>query len=243
MAGKDDRISNKKGIIHPEGMRAVRDFTIGLVHEVNNILGVIIGNAHLAKTSLSDRAAIEKYVDEVRSAAEEGRTLMQALSLLAAMGPTWGEALSLNDVVADAASGVDGPVRLDLDEHDPMVELNPSLAHDAVLCLLRFMAESKGVTSIDVVTRTTGSEVTLTLEDDGTSMSNHALDRLFTPFAKLDGRPKTGLSLTKLADLASRFGGEVTAKWREPQGLRITMTLPVAPSGDGPGVTLSQEVP
>ena len=43
----EDSAKKGKGILHPEGMRAVRELTVGLVHELNNVLGVIIGNTHL----------------------------------------------------------------------------------------------------------------------------------------------------------------------------------------------------
>jgi len=84
----------------------------------------------------------------------------------------------------------------------------------------------------------------LTIEDDGASPSEKELRALFTPFTKLDRRPKVGFELTRLADLASRSGGYVTASVREPHGLRIVLTLPTsngAASGNGPGVPLSKK--
>ena len=43
-----------------EYMRAVRELTVGLVHELNNVLGVIIGNTHLAQKEPTDVAGVEK---------------------------------------------------------------------------------------------------------------------------------------------------------------------------------------
>lgn len=231
---------NGKGILHPEGMRAVRELAVGLVHEVNNILGVIIGNAHLAQKEPIDAACVEKYVGEVKAAAEEGRVLMQELALLAGVGPTWGRPIPINDAVADAVSALDVPVALELDGSGPSVEIHPSLAHDAVVDAIRFMAQAKDVSSIEVTTRVCGSEVELVFEDDGPSPSERDIDAMFTPFAKLERRPKVGMSLVKLAVLASRSGGRVVAAARDPGGLRVAMALPVAPSGDGPGVALTE---
>jgi signal transduction histidine kinase len=233
-----------KGILHPEGMRAVRDIAAGIVHEVNNILGVIIGNAHLARKSLSDTTGLERYMGEVRDAAEEGRELMRNLAILAGEAPHRARLLSLNDLVANATSGLGKPVELDLSGEDPTVELDLWLAQDAVSCAVRFMADTKAVTSIRVATRVVGAAAALSMEDDGASLAEKDLRALFTPFAKVDGRPKAGLNLTKLADLASRCGGHVMAAAREPNGLRIVLTLPVASgaaSGDGPGVTLPKK--
>jgi signal transduction histidine kinase len=233
-----------KGILHPEGMRAVRNLASGVVHEVNNILGVIIGNAHLANKNSSDTAALEKYMGEVRDAAEEGRDLMRRLAVLAGDESNRARPLSLNDLVVNAVSELDTPVDLDLSSDDATVQLDVWMAREALCGVARFMAQTKAATSLRVATRVVGSAVALTMEDDGASPSDKELRALFSPFTKLDRRPKLGLELTSLADLASRSGGHVTAGVREPRGLRIVLTLPItegAASGDGPRVPLSKK--
>lgn len=233
----------RRGILHPEGMRAARNLSAGVVHEVNNILGVIIGNVHLAKKNASNVEALEKYIGEVRDAAEEGRELMRNLSILAG-NEIRARVLSLNDLVINAVSGLSPSAVLDLSGDDPAVSLDLWLAQDALGRATQFMVATKSVTSIRVATRVVGSAAALTIEDDGVSPSEKELESLFSPFSKLDRRPNVRLDLTKLADLASRSGGYVTAGVREPHGLRIVMTLPVAPcagSGDGPGMPLSKQ--
>ena len=232
--------NDSRGILHPEGMRAVRELTVGLVHELNNILGVIIGNAHLAQKDLSDAQGIEKYIREIRAAADEGRLLMQELAVLAGVGSRWGRVLSIDEIITQVVSTLDAPVALDLDPNAPSVELHPSLAHDAFVDTVCFMAEAKDVTQLSLGTRVLGGEVQITFEDDGPRPSDQVVAAMFTPFAKLDGRPKVGMRLVKLADLASRSGGRVEASARDPRGLRVTLTLPVVASADGPGVALSE---
>jgi len=241
----DDRSKpSEKGILHPEGMRAARDLAAGVVHEINNVLGVIIGNAHLAKKNASSQESVEKYISEVRDAAEEGRELMRDLAILAGDESPRPRILSLNDLVNNAASALDTPVELDLSSDDPPVELDLWLAQDALVSAAKFMASARAATWMRIATRVVGSATALTLEDDAGTPSEKELATLFTPFARVDHRPKVALSLTKLADLAARSGGYVTAAVREPRGLRIVLTLPVArvaASGDGPGVALPEE--
>lgn len=240
--GEGEPPSDGKGILHPEGMQAVRDMAAGIVHEVNNVLGVIIGNAHLAKKSLTDQAGLEKYISEVREAAEEGRELMRQLAVLASEDSLRSRVLSLNDLVTSATSGLRTRIELDLSKEDPAVELDLWSAQEALGSLTRFMAETNAVSSIRIATRLVGSAVALTVEDDGGSPSDKELRSLFAPYATADRRPKSGVGLTKLADLAARSGGHVTAGRREPNGLRVVLTLPVAGvSGDGPGVPLTKK--
>jgi signal transduction histidine kinase len=233
-----------KGILHPEGMQAVRDLAAGIVHEVNNILGVIIGNAHLAKKNASNVEALEKYMGEVRNAAEDGRELMRDLSALAGQESVRARALSLNDLVTNAISEIDVTIDLDLSAEDSTVQLDIWSAKEALAGVVQFMAKAKAVTSIRIATRVIGAAAALTIEDDGASPSEKELRALFAPFAKLDRRPKVGLELTRLADLASRSGGYVTAGVREPHGLRIVLTLPVVERPalrNRPGVPLSKK--
>jgi signal transduction histidine kinase len=240
----DDSELQRKGILHPEGMQAVRDLAAGIVHEVNNILGVIIGNAHLAKRNASNVEALEKYIGEVREAAEDGRKLMRHLSVIAGQEPARARDLSLNALVTNVVSELGAIVQLDLSAEDATVQLDVWAAKETLSDLAQFMAKARAVTSIRFATRVVGAAAALTIEDDGASPSEKELCALFTPFTKLDRRPKVGFELTKLADLAARSGGYVTAGVREPHGLRIVLTLPVAdgsPSGDGPGVPLSKK--
>ncbi len=240
----EEAASMGRGILHPEGMQATRDIAGGVVHEINNILGVIIGNAHLARKNASDPAAIEKYLGEVRNAAEEGRELMRDLAAFTSDNPVQTRVLSLNDLVRNAVSDLEVATTLDLSTQDPVARLNLWLAQDALGRLIRFMASTKTVASIRIATRVVGSAAVLTIEDDGVSPSEQDLRTLFTPFAKIDRRPNAKLGLAKIADLAFRSAGFVTAGVREPQGLRVVLTLPVdedAPSGDGPGVPLPQQ--
>ena len=212
----DDSLPAAKGILHPEGMRAVRDFASGIVHEVNNILGVIIGNAHLAKKSSANAEVLEKYMGEVRDAAEEGRELMRHVAVLAGEQSSRARPLSLNDLVINVTSALDTPPELDLSSEEATVQLDVWMAREALAGVVRFMAETKAVTSLRVATRVVGSAAALTLEDDGTSPSDKELRALFAPFTKLDGRPKVGLQLTSLDRKSTRLNSSHTDISRMP---------------------------
>ena len=223
----DDRDRAGKGILHPEGMRAARNLATGVVHEVNNVLGVIIGNAHLAKKNLSSADAVERYIVEMRNAAEEGREIMRQLSMLASDGSTRARVVSLNDLAHQVVSALTTPVDVELSVVDPAVSLDLWLAQDALSSVAAFLSATRPQTSVRVATRILGQAAMLTIEDDGPSPTKDELAALFAPFTKLGQRPKVGLELTKLAHLAERHDGHVAAVACEPRGLRVVLTLPV----------------
>ncbi len=57
-------------------------------------------------------------------------------------------ALSLNDLLSNAVSGLEAPVTLDLSSEDPVARLNLWLAQDALRGAIEFMAATKTVSSI-----------------------------------------------------------------------------------------------
>ena len=235
---------DKAGILHPEGMRAARHLAAGVVHEVNNILGVIIGNAHLANKSLSDPAQVERYIREVRDAADEGRELMEQLAFVAGRHPGRPRVLSLNELVRNAVAGLKASLDLELSAADPTVALDPWLGQVALGSVARFMDQTESVATIRITTRVVGATAELAIEDDGASLSEGERELLFAPFAKPSRRPKPGVALTRLADLAARFGGDLEAQSCSPKGLRIVLTLPISRevgSVDGPGVALPKK--
>ena len=239
----NDREPAGEGILHPEGMRAACDLAVGLVHEINNVLGVIIGNVHLARKNLGDVSALERYLREVRDAAEEGREVMRQLSQLGASRPANCALTSLNDLAHQIVSGSPKPVDVEPSEADPTVLLDPRLAQDALSSALGFMTATSSVTSVRVATHIVETAGMLILEDDGPAPKPRELASLFSPFVNVHGRPKVALDLTKFAQLAERHGGHVSATGKEPNGLRLALVLPLAErslSADRPGVALAE---
>lgn len=231
-----------RGILHPEGMQAARDLAVGIAHEINNVLGIIVGNSHLASKHASNPVSVARYIDEIRKAAEEGREIMRQLSAIAGEDPSHARSVSLNDLVHQLMQSVTKPSTTTLSAVEPRVSVDLWLAQDALGSVARFMTAATSVTRLHVATRILGDAAMLTLEDDGPDPSDLELASMFAPFARMEGRPKHGLDLTKLAYLAERAGGHVTAARNEPCGLRLVLALPMAEagSGDGPGVPLAK---
>ncbi|MEM7434049.1 MAG: HAMP domain-containing sensor histidine kinase [Myxococcota bacterium] len=239
----DDPQRTAKGILHPEGMQAARDLAVGVVHEMNNVLGVIVGNAHLALKDGARPDAISRYLREIKAAAEDGREVMRQLSALSGDDPSHSHVVSLNDLAHQLARECTKTVERALSSVEPKVRVDLWLAQGTLGNVARLLTEAQSVTRLRVSTRILGAATMLIFEDDGPPPSDSELASLFAPFAKLAGRPKTGLELTKLAHLAERAGGHVAGARLDPRGIRLVLTLPLAtdvPSGDGPGVTLSK---
>ena len=83
---------------------------------------------------------------------------------------------------------------------------------------------------IDVLVRTSGSNVSITVEDNGPGVPEDVLPHLFEPFYRSDqargrdGGP--GLGLTATASIVALHGGTVRANRGSEGGLRVTVSIP-----------------
>jgi K+-sensing histidine kinase KdpD len=180
----------------------------------------------------------------VSAATEEARNIMRELSSLTGEHVSSPRQVSLNDLAHHVKGESARPVRFELSKTEPRVKLDLWLGQQALAAAIRFMSTSVSVTSLRVATRILGKAALLTIEDDGATPNESELASAFAPFAKLHGRPRSCLGLTKLALMAAHGGGHVNAVAREPHGLRLVLTLPLVEavaSVDGPGMPLSKQ--
>jgi two-component system sensor histidine kinase CpxA len=77
------------------------------------------------------------------------------------------------------------------------------------------------------------NEVAITIADSGPGVPDADLDKIFTPFFRVDdARDRrtggTGLGLAIVRSCVESCGGNVTARNQKPSGLKIIITLPAA---------------
>lgn len=91
---------------------------------------------------------------------------------------------------------------------------------------------------VTVTVSTTGTDVVLSVRDDGTGLSEDerikAGDRFWRGSAHADV-PGTGLGLAICRELVASWGGKLTLHQAIPRGLDARITLPAAGSGPGSG--------
>jgi signal transduction histidine kinase len=84
-----------------------------------------------------------------------------------------------------------------------------------------------------------GPSARIHIDDDGPGISQEDLQRVFSPFERLEASRSRetgghGLGLTIARDILRAQGGDVELTNRTEGGLRATVTLPVDPGSDTP---------
>lgn len=212
-----------------------------VTHEVANALTAIAGWARMAATGgpLPERTrhalgVVQRSARDALSSARELLALMRDAAR-PTIAPGSGDPTAIGDVVGEVLETLrleldDAGVHLETDIAAACGATSPSVLRLIVSNLVKNAVEAlpEGGT-VRVSLRDEGSELHLTIADDGPGMSDatlaHAFDRYFT--TKASG---TGLGLALVAEAVSEAGGRLETESRRGMGTRFDVWLPSAPA-------------
>ena len=239
----------REELFRSQKMEAVGQLTVGVAHDFNNILAVILGNIDLLKRHLPDDPYTGELVEAVLRAALHGKELtghllafsrrrllnpqpVEVQALLADIVRLLGRTLGATIRVTTATSGDAGVALVDPAALEAAV-LNIALnARDAMpaggsLTIRTSTLEVTGALATDHDVKP-GSYAVLSLEDTGCGMEPEVASRVFEPFftTKTGGRG-TGLGLSMVYGFAKQSGGAVTIATAPGRGTTVRILLPM----------------
>lgn len=227
-------------LVHSERLRTLGEMAAGVAHDINNVLGIILGNAQLAKRKLGDENAIKRSLDAIELAARDAAETVRRLREIgkpvdsAAYKP-----VDLNDIVNDVVRGA-LPAWKESGLHDGAhitvetsfmdgcrvmgnaAELREALAN--ILLNAAQAIESKG--QIVISTFVDADSAGLMVSDNGVGMSEETIARLFDPFFTTRGADGTGLGMSMVDAIAIRHRGKVLVDSEEGKGTCVTLRFP-----------------
>jgi len=212
-----------------------------VVHDVNNLLGGILGGAELALASEQHPEDLQLALRQIRERVLATRDYMRGASQ--AGGKL--ESVDVNGVLERAvglARGLAGrgiKLVLDLEPEIPPIEADRIELERAILNLLAnaIDASAEGSGEIRVRSRRIGEDaapvVLVRVEDDGQGVPEADRARIFTPGFTTRGGDHQGLGLPFVAQVARRSGGEVRLDPRVGSGAAFEMRIPASGPATG----------
>jgi signal transduction histidine kinase len=228
-------------------MEAIATLAGGIAHEFNNALCAVIPHIDLLTTKFPDNEEINKHTQPIHTSAQRMAHLTSQLLAYARGGKYRPQQISLNNLVQDTLPFVKHiikagiVVQTDLDEDSCFVEADLTQLQMVLLALVVNAAEAiETVGSIRLTTRRQeidgdfakgyldlkpGSYVSLTIEDNGSGMSEETRMRVFEPFftTKFQGR---GLGMAAVYGIVKNHDGLVMVDSELGQGTRVHIYLP-----------------
>jgi len=232
-------------------LESIGQLTGGIAHDLNNLLGPVIGYADLLRKSLPPGDPRLADVDEITKSAERAASLIRQLLAFSRKQMLAPRIISLNDrvnnigamlrmvigdrirLVTRLSPGI-GPVKADPGQIEQVI-LNLVLnARDAMPYGGDIVVETAGLVvsapsaGEAVGCLPPGSYTTLSVKDTGHGMSEAVKARMFEPFftTKKPGKG-TGLGLSTAYGIVKQSGGEIHVESEPGKGSVFTISLPL----------------
>lgn len=248
-------------------MQAIEQLSGGIAHDFNNQLGVVMGYLEMLAESSEDDAEKTGWIETARKSAERCIDLTKSLMIFSRKKLSSQSIINLNDNLLSAQSILQHTLtpavelKLSLEQGLPNIVADEGEFQDVVLNLMinaRDALPSGG--KVYITTETTllteskqfyvnriepGRYVKLTIEDDGTGMSEDVLARIFEPFftTKPVGQG-TGLGMAMVFGFITRVKGAIDVQSTVGKGTRFEFYMPqvmqsvIAPGASVPVVEL-----
>jgi PAS domain S-box-containing protein len=232
-------------MIRAQRLSAAGELSLGISHNLNNILTGILTPAQLLSEAGLEDPEMNQRLETIVTSARRARDLIQRLGRTVREGKE--EALQPVVVATAVEEAVQGArprwhheagargafiqVKTDLEELPP-IAASPSGLHDILLNLLFNAVDAMpDGGEIFIRARSASPAVELSIGDTGIGMDEQTRRRIFEPFFTTKTDVGTGLGLATVYATAARWGGAIEVASEPGQGATFTLTLPI---WDGP---------
>jgi signal transduction histidine kinase len=251
---EEERRKLEERLLRAEKMEALGTLAGGVAHDLNNVLGIIVGYSELLAEDLEEFASIRSNALKIMKAGERAAAIVDDLLTLARRSVPGRKVLNLNSIVAECLKSPEFErilsyhrnveVRVDLEAD--LLTISGSSVHllKSLLNLVSNAVEAmprggsltmrtanryldKPVYGYDEVRA--GDYVVLTVEDEGEGIPEAERRRIFEPFytKKVMGRSGTGLGLAVVWGAVKDHLGYIDVESREGEGTVFTIYFPV----------------
>ena len=249
-----DRTLLEERLQRAEKMEALGMLAGGVAHDLNNVLGVMVGYAELMLGMVDEGSPEREPAENILSAGERAGAIVQDLLTLARRGVHTTKVIDLNRTVQEYLTSpeherlrIDQPgVRMTTELEADLLRIKGSPVHlgKTLMNLIMNAAESMKQAG-EIVLRTqnryldrpvrgyedvrVGDYVVLSVSDTGGGIIPEDLERIFEPFytKKAMGKSGTGLGLAVVWGTVKDHNGYIDVASQAGKGTTFTLYFPV----------------
>jgi PAS domain S-box-containing protein len=251
---ENERQKLEERLRRAEKMESLGRLAGGVAHDLNNVLGVLVGYSELLLMDIPEESPLRPHVTNILEAGQRGAAIIQDLLTLARRGVAVSEVVNLNQIFADLKKS---PEFENISLNHPNVVFTFDLAKDllfvrgspvhlskTMLNLLVNAAEAisdRGEVRIQTENRyldrplqgydaiEEGDYVAVTISDNGQGIPTKEIGKIFEPFftKKVMGRSGTGLGLAVVWGTMKDHNGYIDVQSTEGRGTTFTLLFPI----------------
>jgi len=234
-----EQLNSEEMVRHAQKMEALGKLTGGIVHDYNNMLGIVTGYTEVLREKLADQPELLQYLEQVSKAGESATQLTRKLLAFTRMQSEETESVNLTELVNGMKPMLDktltSSITLSTLLDDKLWSVSAD-THDVENALLNMCINAKHAMpsggELNIVTTNReldlprseklglapGSYVQLSIRDSGSGIDEETQSRIFEPFFSTKGELGTGLGLSQVYGLTQRCGGTISVKSKPGQG-------------------------
>ncbi|NTW77780.1 MAG: PAS domain S-box protein, partial [Syntrophaceae bacterium] len=236
-------------------MEALGTLAGGVAHDLNNIMGVIVGYAELLLMNDNLSSSIRPQLENIMKGGQRAAAIVDDLLTLARRGVPSRQIINLNIIVTETQQTPEFEnllfyhplVKLNVDIDPDLLNVSGSSIHLAKTLFNLVLNASEAMPKGGVLTIKTanqyldkpiqgydevreGDYVVLSVSDTGEGIPAANLKRIFEPFytRKVMGRSGTGLGLAVVWGTVKDHMGYINVQSEEGKGSTFTLYFPVA---------------
>ena len=236
-----------------EKMEALGTLAGGVAHDINNVLGVLVGYSELLLERIEEGNSLRSYASNIMNSSLKAGAIIQDLLTLARRGVAVSEVINLNKVITDYIEAPEFEklkayhphviFKNDLEEVLPNIKGSPVHLEKTIMNLVSNASEAiSGQGEVIIRTRRCyidkpirgyddvreGYYVVLTVSDNGRGISVADIKKIFEPFytKKVMGRSGTGLGLAVVWGTVKDHDGYIDVQSEDGKGSTFTIYLP-----------------
>jgi len=243
-----DKKRAEEEMLRLERLRALGRMAAGVSHNLNNILTTILGPAWVLRSELKD-SALRVEAESILKSARRASALVKRLNAAVKGVETESvEPVSVNRAVEEALAltrslwkdepesrGVEIAVEKDLGEVGDVLGTLSGLSDVVVNLLLNALDALPEGGTICIRTWREEGCVVLSVKDNGVGMDEGIKARVFEPFFTTKSDLGTGLGLSTVNAIVTKWGGRIEVESEPGLGSEFRVWLPEVREGGGRG--------
>ena len=216
--------------------------TQGVAHNLNNLLGVVLGYLDLIKSHYDKPEQVKKNAQSVENAVQRIVSIIRQLSSLVVKSRLPLVRCKLNEVIESAVAryqsenNITQPVTIENLLGEQAIDTHVEIFEDALGKMLinaweAYDEKPDGERTIwlrtALVEKSEGKMIEITIEDAGRGINEDIRDHMFEPFISSKHTVGVGMGLTIARHALRNLGGEVSLVDRTGGGTSATVIHPV----------------
>ncbi|MHC1727389.1 MAG: ATP-binding protein [Syntrophobacteraceae bacterium] len=251
---EEERRELEERLQRAEKMEALGTLAGGVAHDLNNVLGIVVGYAELLLDDSAESGSARAKAMEIMKGGQKAAAIVQDLLTLARRGVSSRKVLNLNNIVLECRNSPEFTqifyyhpnVRVKTDLEANLLNISGSAVHLGKSLMNLVSNAAEAMPEGGVITLRTGNQyldrplsgydevregdyVVLSVSDTGEGIPDGDLKRIFEPFytKKVMGRSGTGLGLAVIWGTVKDHLGYINVESEKSKGTTFTLYFPV----------------